>query len=81
MAALIDADRVSLWAKFMSSALTTGSLTKTELRAAINAADDYADSIAAAYNAALPQPARGALSAKEKAALLVYVISKRFEVS
>lgn len=53
-------------------------ITKPELRAAINALDTWLNDNAAAANAALPQPARGALTVEQKAALLSYVIARRY---
>lgn len=55
-------------------------LTKPQLLAAVDAADAWADANAAAYNAALPLPARTTLTAAQKARLLTYVITKRWEV-
>ncbi len=85
MAVLPDADRVTLWSTLMTESSRThtslAGVTKAELRAAINAADDWADANAASYNTALPQPARGALTAKQKAAILLYVIKRRYEVA
>lgn len=79
MAALSDADRIAIWAAYMSSETGTFSLTKHELKAAFDAADDWVNSNAAAFNSAIPQPARGALSASQKARLLMAVVAKRFE--
>lgn len=58
-----------------------GALVRADLKAAIAAADSWADTNAASLNAALPLPARTALSARQKARLLRYVIQRRFEVS
>jgi hypothetical protein len=84
MAVLPDADRVALWAEFMrdqSASRTPMGLTKADLRAAVDAADAWADSNAASFNTALPQPARNALTAKQKALLLMVVIRRRWEVT
>lgn len=51
--------------------------TKTDLAAAVTAADAWADSNAAAYNAALPQPFRGTATPGQKALLLAFVAMKR----
>jgi hypothetical protein len=56
-------------------------LTKADLRAAVDAIDQWADDNAAAFNVAIPLPARTALTAKQKAQLLFYVVRRRFEVS
>lgn len=55
-----------------------GNLTKAQLRAAIDAADTWVDSNAAAYNTALPAAARSALTVTQKAQILQYVIARRF---
>ena len=54
-----------------------GGLSKAELRAAINGIDDWVDANAAAFNTAIPQPARGALTASQKARLLTIVVERR----
>lgn len=55
-------------------------LTKAELRAAVDAVDDWWEANQSAYNQAIPQPARSALGAKAKAELLFQVIIRRLEV-
>ena len=83
MAALSPADRIALLALYEadSSRLRDqfGALTKADLQAAINAADDWADANKASYNAALPLTARTTLTVAQKAAILVYVLRRRFE--
>lgn len=81
MAVLPDPDRLSLWGQWMRENNEGISITKTALRAAVNAADDWAEANAAEYNAALPLPARTSLTAKQKARLLMFVIRRRFEIS
>lgn len=81
MAVLTSQQREGVWADYMRQRVGDISITKTELRAAVDAADAWADANAAAYNSALPQPARGALTAKQKASLLAYVVMRRFEVT
>ena len=81
MAVLSDNDRAATWAELMqewSSAREPVGLTKADLRAAVNAIDTWLNDNAAAANAAIPQPARGALSATQKALLLTHVIRKRY---
>lgn len=79
MAVLSNADRESVWAQTMRQVACSGVL-KAELRAAIDAIDNWVDANATAFNTAIPQPARSALTSKQKAALLMYVVSRRFEV-
>lgn len=80
MAALADQDRFDLWADYMRDRAVgaLGALSKVDLRAAVNAVDDFFSANAATINAAIPQPARGALTTSQKALLLQYVISKRY---
>ena len=78
MAVLIDADRIALWAQWMRLNTEACSITKVDLRAAVNALDDFMETNAAAINTAIPQPARGALSTAQKARLLAYVVNKRW---
>jgi hypothetical protein len=81
MAILDEAARLACWLQLMRENTTTfGAMTKTELRAAIDAADQWAEDNASAFNLAIPQPARGALSAKQKALLLMLVVAKRYGV-
>ncbi len=71
--------RVDFVAELMAARETTA-LTKADLQAAADALDDWLDANAAAINAAIPQPARASLTAKQKARLLRYVIKRRYEV-
>lgn len=81
MAVLSDPDRASIHAEFVRLAQNVGNgaggLTKANILAAINAVDDWADTNASAFNTAIPQPARGAMTTKQKTFLLAYVIFKR----
>lgn len=81
MAVLSDPDRIELWAEFMrelSREREPIAVTKPELRAAVNALDDFFNTNAAAINTAIPQPARGALTAAQKARLALFVIRQRW---
>lgn len=83
MATLSTQDRQRLRAEY--SAEVSGlrealGVSKTDLLSAINAIDQWVDDNAVAFNSALPQPARGALTARQKAHLLTYVVRRRFEV-
>lgn len=82
MAVLTSGKRAELWKEFMSEISrdreVLGALTKQQLRAAVDAIDDWLHSNAAALNSAIPQPARGALTTAQKARLLVFVVKKRF---
>lgn len=78
MAVLADAVRLALWAEFMRLNTEPVSISKVDLRAAVNAIDDFLDTNASALNTAIPQPARGALSTAQKARLTMLVTAHRF---
>lgn len=83
MAVLTDEQRREVWADTMRLASAAreplGTLLKADLRAAVNAVDDWVDQNAASYNAAIPLPARDELSAKQKVRLLQVVVRARLE--
>jgi hypothetical protein len=79
MAVLPDAARRALWARFMAENTGPLTITKAELRAAVDAIDGYIDANGTAMNQAIPQPARGALSAGQKALLFAWVALRRYE--
>jgi hypothetical protein len=80
MGVLSENDRVQVWLQWMreNKDAITGAMTKAEFRAAVDAADTLVDDNAASFNSAIPQPARGAMSASQKAALLMYVLFRRW---
>lgn len=78
MAVLIDADRIAVWTRWMHDNREDCAITKVDLRAAVDALDTFLDTNAATINAAIPQPARGALTTAQKARLLAYVALKRW---
>lgn len=53
-------------------------ITKADLRAAVDALDDWFDANAATLNSVLPLAARQGLSVPQKARLLRAVIAKRY---
>lgn len=81
MAVLGAADIDAIWQRLMRRWREDGrppfTITKDQLRAAIVAADAWADSAAAAYNTALPTAARNGLDTRGKALLLREVIDQR----
>ena len=84
MAVLTDSDRYRIWAEFMrafSNRREAVNINKPQLRAAVDAIDNWIDANQASFNNALPEPAKSALSAKHKAELLTAVIKRRWEVS
>lgn len=81
MTVLSTVDRTEVWAQAMREIASTLGITKAELRAAVDAVDDWIEANQSAYNSAIPQPARTQLSAQQKAALLMFVVARRFNVS
>lgn len=81
MALLSDADRQVCARKhalktFVQS-LTTANLSYADIKAAADAADQWADDNATAYNNALPLPFRTTATLVQKTILLAIVILKR----
>jgi len=69
--ALTTGERDQVWRAFMRViAAEPCSFTKQELRAAVDAVDDWATANATAYNTALPTAFKNAATANQKAALL-----------
>lgn len=81
MPALQDQDRREIWAEIqreLSEVNEPLALSKTALKAAVDALDKFLSDNAAAINNAIPQPARGALTTSQKARLLMKVITQRY---
>jgi hypothetical protein len=78
MAVLSDALRRAIWQEFMQVNAESVGITKVDLRAAVDAIDAWIDANATSMNTAIPQPARGALTAAQKARLLAMVALKRY---
>lgn len=81
MAVLSDADRAEVRHEFgeeMSRVREACGITKSELRAAVNALDDFLHTNAATINNALPEPAKSTLTTSQKARLLKLVITRRY---
>lgn len=84
MAALSNQERADINTLFQQQASDTHSslaVTKPQLRAAVDAIDQWIDDNATSFNSAIPQPARSALTAKQKAWLFKLVMNRRFEVT
>lgn len=64
------------WMRELDLALPA-SLTKPDLAAAVAATDDWIEVNAASFNAALPQPFRGAAGLQLKTLLFCYVALRR----
>lgn len=81
MAALVTQDRIDTWAEFMreiSRVAEPIAINKIELRAALDAVDDWVETNKVSFNNALPAAAKANLTAGQKARLLAAVVSKRF---
>lgn len=84
MAVLSNNDRAAISADFqrkISDIQMPIGINKSDLRLAINAIDQWIDDNAASFNSAIPQPARSALTTKQKAWLFNLVMKQRFEVT
>jgi hypothetical protein len=83
MAALSGVIRAQLWRGVMrlwsSQRSTLSGLLKADIQAAVNAADDWADSNATSYNSALPTAFRTNATAAQKALLLAVVVLARHD--
>lgn len=78
--ALPEQDRSRTSTAFQRYCSTFGlglDLTKTQLRAAVDAVDDWCDTNATSFNQTIPAAARSALTPAEKALLLAYVAMRR----
>lgn len=72
--ALTPTERDQVWRAFMRVVDDEPCpFTKAQLRAAVDAADDWATANAASFNSALPAAFRAAASSAQKAALLGFV--------
>lgn len=77
MAVMSDPDRVLVWADWMRENIIACGFNKTALKAAVDAADQWASDNAASYNSALPTTFRNNATNAQKAMLLMLVIMKR----
>jgi hypothetical protein len=84
MATLPEQDRLRIWRGLMrywsSLRETISGITKADLKAAVDAADQWIDDNAASYNNTLPQPFRGNATQSQKSLLLVAVVLMRFNL-
>jgi hypothetical protein len=83
MAVLTEAERELIWEEMVSKNREgeVDSLTREELRAAIDATDDWIVANQASFNAALPIPARTVLTARQKALMFSFVVRRRWLVN
>lgn len=85
MATLPDADRRRVWAGIMRwwsrHQEELGAFSKAELRAAVDATDQFIEDNQVAYNAALPQPFRGEATLEQKTLLFCAVAAIRVSIA
>lgn len=74
--ALDATNRFRVLAHCMRLSNWTG-VTKTDLKAAVDATDQWIDDNQALFNLALPQPARGQLNLTQKTLLFCFVAMRR----
>ncbi len=82
MATLPDGKRAEINANYcrtISNRNEPIAITKVQLRAAVDAADDWMHANAASFNNALPAAAKANLTAAQKAELLATVLLKRYK--
>lgn len=79
MAVLSEGDRAAIHGSYMREEPGAhGDISKAEIRAAVNALDDWFDTNASTINQAIPLPARTTLTLAQKSRLVRYVIAKRY---
>lgn len=77
MPVLDSTGRFRLWAHAMRNWPGAMPVSKADLLAAVNSTDEWIEANQASFNAALPQPFRGAASAPQKTFLLCMVAMRR----
>jgi hypothetical protein len=79
MAAMTTQDRIDCAAEWMRENKIEIGILKTDVRAMINAIDDYVVANAIAFNNTLPTAAKNGLSTSEKARAFAKVLEWRFK--
>ncbi len=83
MAALPDIDRIEVTAKLQRLAqwlaISCG-ITKVDLKAAVDATDDWIDTNQTAFNNALPTAAKNTRNLTQKTLIFCYVAMKRASI-
>lgn len=80
MAVLSEADRQTVFTLFMQQAKGPFPILKTDVRAAVNALDDWYNANAPSANQALPPAARAGLTQADKALLSNLIVTQRYAV-
>ena len=81
MATMPEEDRVAVWSEMMDELSTKrieSGFTKPELKAAVDAADQWVSDNQASFNTALPTEFKTSGTAEQKAMLLMYIITRRY---
>ena len=81
MALLNDTQRAEERERFsqlLSDVFEPVGLTKADIRAALNAADQWVSDNQISYNNALPNPFKNTATSSQKARLLTLIITRRF---
>ena len=81
MTALDEGNRVDIWAELMRLGEPYAGMVKVDLRAAVDATDDWIEANKSSYNTALPTIARTSLTARQKELLFHAVAKRKFEVA
>lgn len=79
MAVMSAGQRLACRDTSIKELLAITGLVKADLAAAVNAIDQWVSDNATAFNTSIPQPARNALTASQKAALLEIVVRYRYQ--
>lgn len=79
MAILSDPDRATVMAEIQRTDDCPGGITKPQLRAVFDAIDTaWEGGVATTMNTAIPQPQRGILTPKQKAAIFMVYLQKKY---
>lgn len=81
MAVLSDNARIAVWADAMrqiSNDREACSIVKADLRAAVDAIDDWVVANATAFNNTLPTAAKNGLTTAQKSRLFMLVVARRY---
>lgn len=79
MPVLSDDIREDIWSNFMQTVPgAIGACTKTDLRDAVNALDDWITNSAPTLDQGIPEPARSALDPHQKTKMFLLIVEKRY---
>lgn len=77
MAVLDALNRSRVWAQLMRDQIAVQGMTKADLRAAVDATDQWIDDNQTSFNNALPNPFRTSATLVQKTLLFCYVAMRR----